>query len=766
MVSFRRVPDSNAVFGPMPFRAIGTRLRNWRKWRLYILVITLAYILTLVFGTLLAPMRGNLENLVFDQYQRWSPRPYAFDQPVRIVDIDDESIARIGRWPWPRAMMASLVDALAKANVAAIGFDVLFSEKDQPSEDLKACASATAHSADQAAHCEERADGDVAFANAISGRPVVLGTFFTTTPNAAKTKLVPKGGFSFVGETPTSLLTHLNGALAPIPVLAQAASGLGFLNWLPDDDRVVRRVPLLLEINGQIQPSLAMETLRVAQGASSYVVKSANAYGENSGASNQVEAIKVGDIVVPTQAAGDLRVWFAKSDPRRSIPAFKVLEPGADLSDLAGKLVFVGASASLLADIVATPLNPSTPGVEAHAQLVEQILSGVTLVRPDWAPGAELIAGAALSLGLAALLPFVPFYWTAFVGLVASCAMGYASWNAFTTHGMLFDPVIPSLSSGFVFLAGVGQLYGQKRQQVQEIRSAFGRYVSPAVVARLAEHPEHLQLGGQQRELTLMFCDIRSFTTLSEGLTAAELSTFLNEYLSPMTDIILQETGTVDKYMGDAIMAFWNAPLDNPAHGLHAVRAALQMRETLVRLNAVWKERAEKAGRHFHNVKFGIGLNTGECSVGNMGSDQRFDYSALGDEVNIASRLEGSSKQFGVDIVASEATRKEAPHLAWLEIDHVRLKNKTRSVAVYTLAGGQAYAESEEFQHLRALHEDILKGYRARRFAAARQMAADASQLAPADIRGLYHYYQKRFEELDQHNLPDTWTPMIALDEK
>src|SRR5271169_2431360 len=753
-------------FGPMPFRAIGTRLRNWRKWHLYILVITLAYILTLVFGTLLAPMRGNLENLVFDQYQRWSPRPYAFDQPVRIVDIDDESIARIGRWPWPRAMMASLVDALAKANVAAIGFDVLFSEKDQPSEDLKACASATAHSADQAAHCEERADGDVAFANSISGRPVVLGTFFTTTPNAAKTKLVPKGGFSFVGETPTSLLTHLNGALAPIPVLADAASGLGFLNWLPDNDRVVRQVPLLLDINDQIQPSLAMETLRVAQGASSYVVKSANAFGASSGASNQVEAIKVGDVIVPTQAGGDLRVWFARSDPRRSIPAWKALEPGADLSDLGGKLVFVGVSATGLSDVVATPLDPSTPGVEVHAQLVEQILSGMALVRPDWAPGAELIVGATLSLALAALLPFVPFYWTAFLGLVAACVMGYVSWNAFTSHGLLFDPVMPSLSSGFVFLAGVGQLYGQKRQQVHEIRSAFGRYVSPAVVARLAEHPEHLQLGGQQRELTLMFCDIRSFTTLSEGLTPAELSTFLNEYLSPMTDIVLRETGTVDKYMGDAIMAFWNAPLDDPSHGLHAVRAALQMRETLIKLNAEWKERGDESGHAVQKVKFGIGINTGECSVGNMGSDQRFDYSALGDEVNIASRLEGSSKQFGVDIVASEATRNEAPHFAWLEIDHVRLKNKTRSVAVYTLAGGQAYAESEEFEHLRALHGDILKAYRARRFAAAKQMAADAAHLAPADIRGLYHYYQKRFEELDQLELPESWAPLIALDEK
>jgi adenylate cyclase len=750
----------------MRFRSIKTYLGKWRKWRSYLLVVVLAYILMLALGGLLAPFRANLENLVFDQYQRWRPRPYTFDQPVRIVDIDDESIRRIGRWPWPRRTMASLVDALAKANAAAVGFDILFSEKDQPSEDEKACAQTTAHSADQAAHCEERADGDIAFAHAISGLPVVLGTFFTTTPSAANTRLVPKGSFSFVGESPNAILTHLNGALAPIPALTDTAAGLGFLNWLPDNDRVVRTVPLLLDINGQIQPSLAMETLRVAQGASGFVVKSTDAYGASSGKSTTVDAIKVGDVVVPTQGGGDLRVWFARADPRRALPAWKALEVGADLSDLAGKLVFVGPSAVGLSDIIATPLDPSTPGVEAHAQLVEQILSGVTLERPDWAPGAELIAGAALSLALAALVPFLPIYWTAALGLAAVAALGTVSWNAFTQHGVLFDPVVPSLQGGFVFLAGVGQLYGQKRQQVNEIRSAFGLYVSPAVVARLAEHPENLQLGGQQRDLTVMFCDIRSFTTLSEGFTAVELSTFLNEYLSPMTDIILKELGTIDKYMGDAIMAFWNAPLDDPAHGLHAVLSALQMRETLDRLNHEWKLRSEKTGRAVHKVKFGIGLNTGECSVGNMGSNQRFDYSALGDEVNIASRLEGSSKQFGVDIVASAATRDEAPQFAWLEIDHVRLKNKTRSVALFTLAGGEAYAASEEFQHLRSLHDDILKAYRARRFAAAKQMAADAAHLAPADIRGLYHYYQKRFEELGQHELPDSWAPLIALDEK
>ena len=367
---------------------------------------------------------------------------------------------------------------------------------------------------------------------------------------------------------------------------------------------------------------------------------------------------------------------------------------------------------------------------------------------------------------LAALLPFIPIYATAIVGAIAMVGMAFMSWSAFTRQGVLINPLAPSLTAGFVFLAGVGQLYGQKRQQVNEIRSAFGRYVSPAVVARLAGNPERLQLGGEKRDLTLMFCDIRSFTTLSEGFTAIELSTFLNEYLSPMTDIILEREGTVDKYMGDAIMAFWNAPLDDAAHGIHGVRAALEMREALADLNAEWRRTGREGGRPFKPVKFGVGLNTGECSVGNMGSQQRFDYSALGDEVNIASRLEGSSKQFGVDIVASAATRDEAPEFAWLEIAQVKLKNKTRAVALYALAGDPVYADSDAFRSLSALHEDMLAAYRARRFAPARQMAEKAAPLAPPDVRGLYEYYARRFTALDDEALPESWEPVIALEEK
>jgi adenylate cyclase len=285
-------------------------------------------------------------------------------------------------------------------------------------------------------------------------------------------------------------------------------------------------------------------------------------------------------------------------------------------------------------------------------------------------------------------------------------------------------------------------------------------------VARLAEHPENLQLGGLQRPLTLMFCDIRSFTTLSEGLSAIELTTFLNEYLTPMTNVVLKQMGTIDKYMGDAIMAFWNAPLDDPGHAVHAVRAALEMRETLERLNAQWVKSAEKSGHDFRPVKFGVGLNTGECCVGNLGSTLRFDYSAIGDEVNVASRLEGSSKFFGVDIVASEATRAEAPDFAWLEIDQVLLKNKTRPIGVFALVGPPSYAAGAAFQELVARHGEMLAAYRAREFAKAEKMAKAAGDLAPDDIAGLYIFYRRRFAELAKGDLARSWAPVIALDEK
>ncbi len=740
------------------WRQAATR-RVKRHWR-YVVVVVAVYAGALALGETLTTLRANFQNVVFDQYQRWRPRERGAERLVHVVDIDDESIRRMGQWPWPRAQMARLVDALVGAKVAAIGFDVLFSETDRAPAETSSAGQAVGAGAGGAPDSE----GDAAFARSLAGRSVVLSELVT------QTKLVgavpPKSGFTFIGQDPTPDLPHLNGALGPLTVLAKSAAGIGFVNWQADADRVVRRVPLLIVVNGQIQPSFAVECLRVAQGASTYLIKSADLGGSSPGQGGGVAAIKVGDLIVQTQPAGDIRAYFAASDSDLSTPAWKLFQPGPDLADLAGKIVVVGASASLLSDVVATPLNPSTPGVEAQAQLIDQIVDGDALLRPDWAPGAEVATTTLLSLALVVATPLLSALWSAVLGALAVASLAGGSWLAFTHYGWLLDPITPSFSSGAVFLAGVLALYSQKRHQLNETRSHFGRFVSPAVVARLAEHPEAVRLGGEQRELTLMFCDIRSFTTLSEGLSAVELTGFLNEYLTPMTDVVLGEMGTVDKYMGDAIMAFWNAPLDDPTHAAHAVRAALAMRRTLVELNRRWAERAAESGRAF-KIKFGVGLNTGECCVGNLGSTRRFDYSAIGDEVNVASRLEGASKVLGVDIVASGLTRDEASDFAWLEIDQVLLKGKTRPTPIYALAGDAETAASPAFRELAERHENILAAYRARDFAGAMRWAAETAELAPAEIKGLYtSYYQERFAFLATSELGPAWEPVFRLETK
>jgi len=723
-------------------------MRKAHEARLYALTTATACGLALLAGVVGAPARAVMQNLVFDQYQRWKPRPYAFDQPVRIVAIDDESLKRLGQWPWPRERLAALVDALKHAGVASISFDFLFSEKDRGDATVPADNTP-----------------DAVFARSMDDGAVVLGSFVTELPNGASNST--KAGFVTAGDDADKFLTPYPGLLSPVPELAQHAAGVGFLNWRPDADRVVRRVPLILNVNGALQPSLAMEALRTAQGASTYIVKSSNASGETAfGQVYGVLAIRNGDLTIPTDATGDVRVYFAQADPRRSIPAWKALEPGADLSDLRGSIVFFGASAALLSDIVATPLSPAMPGVEAHAQIVEQLLSGQTLTRPDWAPSAEWMATALICAALVVTTWMLGPYLAALAYGAVLAGIVAVSWFAFSRHGILIEPTYPAFSAAAVYFAGVSTLYAVKRHQEREIRSAFGRFVSPAVVARLAEKPGALELGGLQRELTLLFCDIRSFTTISEGLNASELTHFLNQYLTPMTDAILDREGTIDKYMGDAIMAFWNAPLDDPDHAAHAVESALEMRETLVALNEGWRSRAEAEERPFKPVRFGIGLNSGECCVGNLGSLRRFDYSAIGDEVNVASRLEGACKIFEVDIIGSETVRSEAPDFAWLEIDSVLVKGKTRPVGLYALAGDSGLAASDEFADLSRLHAAMLAAYRNRDFTGAISMAKEASARAPVAVRGLYSYNLRRFTQLADSAQDPDWRPLIALDEK
>ena len=611
----------------------------------------------------------------------------------------------------------------------------------------------------------------------MSDAPVVLGAALVNgsaqaiaPPGTAEEEaLLPvKAGFSHAGDDPLLFLHGFQASIAPIKVLADRAAGIGALNWVPDRDRVVRQVPLLFALRDEIVPSLAAEALRLAQeDGASYFIKSSNASGETAfGAKTGIVALRIGKLVVNTQPHGDVRVRFTRHEPRRFIPAWKLIDNEVDPAEIENKIIFIGSSAAALGDMVTTPLDASVPGVEIHAQLLEHILDGESLVRPDIADGVEMLAMALLSLIMIFALPFVPALVGASIGGFCVAAMVGGSWWAFTRKGLLIDPVFPSLSAGAVFLTGVLALYALKQSQERHVRQAFGRFVSPAVVHRLAENPDRLILGGENRELTLLFCDLRAFTTLSEGFDAHGLTRFLNEYLTPMTDVVLDHGGTVDKYMGDAIMAFWNAPLDDAEHARNSAIAALAMRAELAKLNERWQANAAGENKTFPVVRFGIGLNTGVCCVGNLGSTRRFDYSAIGDDVNVASRLEGATKFLGVDIAANGATRDEAPSLAWLEIDKVLVKGKTLPIVAYTLVGDERVAESPGFKALAGTHQAMLDCFRGRAFDKALALAEEAASLAPAEIAGLYAFYRARIRALLARPPGEDWSPVLELEEK
>ncbi|MBT5659213.1 MAG: adenylate/guanylate cyclase domain-containing protein, partial [Rhodospirillaceae bacterium] len=377
-----------------------------------------------------------------------------------------------------------------------------------------------------------------------------------------------------------------------------------------------------------------------------------------------------------------------------------------------GNIVFIGTSASGLKDQRPTPMNPVTSGVEIHVQVVEQALTDTYLKRPDWATGAEIIYLVVLGLLLIFILSKFGALISAIIGIIMiGSAIGF-SWYAFSTLHWLIDPIFPSLIGLIIYIVESLISYLKTEAEKNQVRGAFSHYLSPALVEQLAENPDQLQLGGEDRDMTLLFCDIRGFTTISEQFDAQGLTSFMNRFLTPMTDIILTRGGTIDKYMGDAIMAFWNAPLLDPDHPRHGALTALEMIDSLKELNIVWKQQADEEGRKYIPVKIGVGVNSGPCCVGNMGSDQRFDYSVLGDDVNLASRLEGQSKAYGVDIVIGENTQVQIGDMATLELDLIQVKGKTVPARIFTLLGDETYGQSASFQSLISRHKYFLETYR------------------------------------------------------
>jgi adenylate cyclase len=699
-----------------------------------------------------------LRDLAFDTYQRTKPRVQNADESlVRIVDIDNESLAKHGQWPWPRTLIAQMVDRLTAAKVGVIGFDVVFAEPDRlsPSRLVRTWPK-TPETEQLLARAEALPDNDKILAEAIARSRVVTGFFIADDGTRAPAL---KAGYGIAGANPLRAVFGGRSAIPTLPELEAGALGNGALNWFPERDQVVRRMPAVIRVGEQLYPTLFTELLRVGQGASSYKLRSAQA-----GAA--VEAMQIGRAAVPTDADGRLVVYFAPRDSIKTIPAWKVIAGDFKPEELEGRIAIIGTSAAGLLDIRATPLDPATPGVEVHAQAIEQVVSGTYLLRPDFSDSVEHLFVIVLCAGVILMVPRIGAAWAGLIGLGgAVLAIGLA-WMAFARFGWLIDPVSPALAIALVFIVTTLVVYFRTERERRQVRSAFGRYLAPALVERLAADPSRLKLGGEMRPMTLLFSDIRGFTTISENFDAEGLTAFMNRYLTPMTDVILAHGGTVDKYMGDAIMAFWNAPLDEPHHAKSACTAALAMLDRLKQLNEELAAEAKQAGRTHEPIAIGIGLNSAICCVGNMGSQQRFDYSVLGDGVNLASRLEGQTKLYRTATLIGEETRSLAAEFAALEVDLVRVKGKTAPARVYTLLGGPARAQTDGFRALEAMQAGFLVAYRAGQWDAAERALEHLRVAGGSELAGLCALYAERIAEFREDPPPPGWDGVYVAETK
>jgi adenylate cyclase len=698
---------------------------------------------------------ARLRAVVFDTYQQIEPRKADPGLPLRIIDIDEESLKKVGQWPWPRTLLADLARKLVGNGAAAIGFDMVFPEPDRmsPANALRFWPQSDAL-AGLRAEVEKLPSNDQVLAEAIGQGPVVLGFIATQDGSIPQAK----ASFAHGGDDPRLFAPTYAGAAASLPALQDKAAGTGSLNWLPEHDQIIRRVPMMVQVGDTLYPSFAADILRVAQGASTYVVKSSGASGETSfGEKTGIVKIRVGDYEIPTEADGQMLIRFTKQAKERYLPAWRVLNGEIGKEDIDGRLVIIGTSAAGLLDLRATPLEASVPGVELHAQAIEQILQGSFLQRPDFATPAELLYILVLGLVIAFLIYRLGALGSAVLGGIAVVAVISLSWYAFDAFGWLVDPIYPAIALAAIYLAGTVLVFLRTERERNRVRHAFGHYMAPALVERLADDPSQLKLGGETRDMTLLFSDVRGFTSISEGLDAEELTHFLNSLFTPLSKIILEEQGTIDKFMGDAVMAFWNAPLDDTEHASHACRAALRIMEQMPGLNEHWRFEAEAKRRSFHPVKIGIGLNTGVCCVGNLGSETRFDYSVIGDNVNVASRLEGQSKTYDVAIIVGEATTERAPDFAFLELDLSKMKGKTEATRIFALLGGGDLKHSQNFIDLSARHGEFLQRYRAKDWDTAESLARDCEALNGAGLDRLYALYRERIAYLRHNPPPPNW---------
>ena len=712
------------------------RISNWSKlfWHSLILLVMLFLALYLRIHDI--KWIEQLGNYSFDSYNHIYPRQS--NGEVMIVDINEESLAQpnLGQWPWSRKVIAQLVKRIHESGARVIVFDLVFAEKDRTSPHLAVRRLREEQISAIDIKDKYLPDYDSILAQEIkSAGNVVTGFIWSGDPDS--TRREPALHKPFILDQKAQSLYQtvpaIRGVTTNIPVLQKSAAGNGNFGVRADIDGIIRKVPLVFSYiqdeEEQLYPSLSLEAARVAYDPKSLMRIEAPDQSEL-GPVEPPYRIVLRSQKIPLNQSGLFYVHYAPLDPQRYIPAYKVLENKFESEKLKDKIVFIATSAEGLKDIRSTPLDLQVPGVEVHRNIAEQIQQGHFLLRPKLVEAMEIVVIGFLGLMIILMAPFTGAGVLAVATFLLIAIMTMASLGAYQYYGILMDPVYPALCLVSLFIAGSVLSFRRVEAERRQVRNAFGLYISRDYMRELTRNPEKLKLGGQTKTLTVMFSDIRDFTSIGERFSPDEMIRLMNDFLTPMSEKIMNNKGTIDKYIGDAIMAFWNAPLDDPDHARHACLSALDMKDVLGPVNHELQIRLKEQGKSPLELKAGIGLATGSCAVGNMGSRDRFAYSALGDAVNLASRLEGLTKTYGVSILMDQTTHLNVPELATLELDRIRVAGRETPGRIYALLGRQGFSESPDFLALSQSHEEMLEYYYDLNFKSALALLAKARENA------------------------------------
>ncbi|MFN7154994.1 MAG: CHASE2 domain-containing protein [Acidovorax sp.] len=742
---------------------------RWR--RISITLLPLLFALLHVSNVLHLQVLERLDNIIYDTRLR-ATMPQTLDERIVIIDIDEKSLGRIGQWPWGRDKMAAFsLELFERQQVAVVGFDVIFAEADGSSGlgNLQRLARGALKSqpgfADLLAQLEPSLDYDALFAQSLTGRAAVLGFYLTSDREGRTRGTLPSPALQTDQLRGLPLrATSWNGYGGNIEVLAKAVPVAGFFNSITDEDGVVRSLPLLAEHQGSYYESLALAVFRQVVGMPEVLPGYANANPQGDydplqsivlRQDGRSIALPVDDrlaTLIPFRGLGDV-----SGGSFRYISASDILEGALPAASLRDQIVLVGSTAPGLLDLRVTPVGRTYPGVETHANVLSALLDGKNIVRPDYALGFDALQLLCAGLLLAVALPLLAAGPAVALSVgVITVLTGVNLW-LYLSHGLALPLATAVLMSVLAFALNMVYGYFVESKSKRELAALFGTYVPPELVDEMVKEPENYSMQATSRELTVMFCDMRGFTAMSERMEPLQLQALLNDVFSRLTHIIRSHRGTIDKYMGDCVMAFWGAPVATPDHAQLAVAAAIDMAKAIAEIN----ESHRQSG--LPEIGVGIGLNTGTMCVGDMGSDIRRSYTVIGDAVNLGSRLEGLSKHYGTSIVVSESTKLLAPQFAWQQLDLVRVKGKAQAVAIFWPLSKLAAVSNSESSELEEWGQ-FLTAYRAQEWAQCDSCLFRLNTVRQSST--LYALYASRVALFRQQAFTPDWDGATNFDSK